>query len=318
MVDADLIPEVVLTYYTLTGHTIEAKEGYYLISRQPEAGEEVAGGPRPGETLAVAFCSEAVDKLSPGLEVLTYGSYRLAEIIEAIRQEGRFLQGRLTPLWPDPVRSFTLYLRRCGQAKEQEIIHLLQAKEEDEPWLILNFVAARCGADLLEQVLSPAINLCSGRVVPTLHPLLAHGKITPVNVRPRRKMSFKLAYRLLVQQAALMVAAQDLSWLSKAEETRRQEEEYLNNFYQQALQEEKNQEKQKELLLSWHRRREEVYQRYTPRLLLRPFSAALLQIPNLQAVFLCTQGENSLRLSASYDPVSGQWTNHHAEHSASL
>lgn len=315
MVDGTLIREVALGYYRQSGHGVEEIDGLYRITSPPETEQRLLGGPEPGGEVWLTFQAgetkngiRTSGSTTPPPEILAPGSYRLAEIMEGIREEGHFFRGRLEPFWPDPVSSFALHLSR-GQGLEPDAsLSLVKTGEEDEPWLMICFAASRRGSTLADKLVSPAVNLRTGGVVSTLKPLMDRGPATVAeSLRIKKKMSIRLAYRLLVQKAALMMTEKGLDWIQQAQDAQRQEEEHLNTFYQAALGEEKDPVARQELSQAWTLRLEEAARSYTPRLLLRPCAAALFHIPVLKGRFILAGARGTRRLTSAYDGVTETW-----------
>lgn len=306
------LQEFVRLYYLLSGAAVtEMSSQLDLVQVGADAASAMHGPWAQPYHLLLAFASD-VAEATPESELVEPGSFRLNQLIGSVRCRGRLSRAYLPAVAPSDSReAIAAHLDRAlgGPGRAMRQYYPISESQEWIPHLCLHLVVATVGVDREESLILPAVNLVTGTLcgdfTAFLPPVGSALEACP-GVEAGRLLSYKRAYRALIDHAVATVGRRDAGWALQAEEQYQAEIRRLEAFYRGLEKEVTGEEGYATALAEAKRRRlEEQMDRFSPRVLIRPSAAAVVYAPVVVATgVLCGEDGVTRPVSLEYDPVS--------------
>ncbi|MGE5577620.1 MAG: YqhG family protein [Syntrophothermus sp.] len=305
------IRDFVLRYYRLAGAEVqESPEGLVQVTVSDELAREWEGPWARGYQLELIF-DPALNERFPQAELVSQGSYRLDTVISAARQRGRFSRQYLSVAEDDrQTRS-----RLIGHLKEngypESSVYFLDSERELLPYLLVNFRIMRVSEEKQDELISLGINMVTGHIQEgfmqklagfTLDPDPPEGK-EPL-AECRRRISWKKAYEKLCDRVRERLDNSDHNWAIAARQRLTAELQKLEEYYVEMSREIGPEESgQEDFAQIRQRRLAEQESRFAPRVLIRPYQAAMIYAPAQRFRVLLSNGLRDQRATLLYDPL---------------
>lgn len=180
---------------------------------------------------------------------VTYGSKRLAQIFDVVKNKGQFVC-----LFEEPPREF----KQLGSILEYST------------WLVVNWKAEFVCDMKRDELHSLGINLSTGEIVENMYDRVVQRKLTPrlpVHVHtPKRNITLIKAITQLETVLEKKFKLYDHSWATEAQERLQEELERIDMYYSDILKTMVEQEEQKQQIQQqYDNRRNEIEWQYKPR-----------------------------------------------------
>ena len=287
------VQKFVLTYLEATGcHIIEKSPNHITVKLSPAADRALTGRPfywsfidstgtepetltytwifqRPEVPEAGVQATRLTSLLTPAGRVLReeifFGSRRLNQIFDAVRQAGRHVT-----LFAEPPRAQRGALGSLPYSA----------------WLGVNFkVGYECDVKK-EELYGWGISLATGVIDENFWERVSQIRLTPrlpasVHLLPST-LSLKKGMAQLEQALEKKLKTQDFAWAEEAEKRRKEEQERLRHYYEPLLKKAQgNPEQESALQANWLKRAEEIDWQYRPRITVRVVNCGVFHLPGI-------------------------------------
>lgn len=310
------MPEIrnfVLRYFRMAGAGVEeAPEGLVRIAVSDDLAREWEGPWAHGYQLDLIF-DPALSERFPQAELVSQGSYRLDSVTAAARKRGRFSR-RYVSVTGDENRIKSRLVAHLKERGYQESgIYFLDSKRELMPYLLVNFRIMRVSEDKEDELVSLGINMVTGHIEEEFMQKVGGFAPGPDPPGPeeawpesRRRISWKKAYDRLCNGVRERLDNSGHQWAVAARERLAGELQRLEEYYVQMAREIGPEEPGQESIMQIRQRRlDEQKSRFAPRVLVRPYQAAIIYAPAQKLRVLLSDGWHDLRATAIYDFLAG-------------
>lgn len=290
-----MVRRLILEYYRLRGARVEEAGDAVRVVFSAHSPAELVGGGKPSENeLWLAFDAQTAAKFSH-CELVVPGSYRLYQVISELRARVETARG-YSHLPPAASAWGSFLAHQLAQVREQAKVELTPVREGIfyEPYLVISFALAFWGLERRDDLFSVGVNLTSGCVwldfwdlVP---PSSLQNEALPDWPTARRRISYRTAYRLALEECLRKIAGSDPSWALDSLQKLQKEEALLRKHWEQLAQEARGRAEEERLAESYEAHLAEVRWRFSPRVWVRPAAAALVYLPVREALFRFPEG----------------------------
>ncbi|HHT47886.1 MAG TPA: hypothetical protein GXZ98_01145 [Firmicutes bacterium] len=222
------------------------------------------------QTLNLVFTPEASANY-PGAELVIPGSYRLNWFIDGLQERGNYTLQHF---------KFTGAAAKSEKAlaalrpELKKALPLSSPAEEARPFLLVNYTLSFQTDELQEELVSLGLDMVSGTITPDFFRCLGEAEALPGAPETgvaTPSYTLEAAFALLHQYLEELVQARDPRWVNEARVRYEEELTCLYQYYQ---------EDQRDFG-DFHSRALDLYDKFRPRVLVRPVNVGLLYLPVL-------------------------------------
>ena len=231
------------------------------------------------QTINLVFDSEVTSRY-PGAELASWGSHRLNWFVEGVKKRG----------------ALTLQTAEANPAAAEKDLRALRAGETggpvrkvNRPYLAVNYMLTRHADGLREDLLSLGIDMTNGEIHKGFMTILQKAKMTPgipTGEIARQSLTLEEALGRLRNYLEKKIAVLDPSRRENARRCYEEELICLYRYYHEGNTAERR---------DFNRRAEELYEKFRPRVVVRPVNLGFFYLPE----FLYTTKDTAF----SYRPL---------------